>query len=50
MASVEPAPSAGSDRTPLVVDVDGTLIRSDLLHETALLFAARHPLQHAAKI
>ncbi|MEI9928747.1 MAG: UbiA family prenyltransferase [Sphingomonas sp.] len=30
---------------PLVVDVDGTLIRTDLLHEAALQFIARHPLE-----
>jgi 4-hydroxybenzoate polyprenyltransferase/phosphoserine phosphatase len=28
---------------PLVVDVDGTLLRTDLLHEAALQFVARHP-------
>lgn len=31
--------------TPLVVDVDGTLIKGDLLHEAALQFAAHHPLE-----
>ena len=30
---------------PLVVDVDGTLIRSDLLVESALQFVAEHPLE-----
>lgn len=30
---------------PLVVDVDGTLIRSDLLHETVMQFVAHFPLQ-----
>jgi len=30
---------------PLVVDVDGTLVRSDLLHEAVLQFIARHPLE-----
>lgn len=30
---------------PLVVDVDGTLVRGDLLHEAALQFVARTPLQ-----
>lgn len=30
---------------PLVVDVDGTLIRSDLLVESALQFVAGHPLE-----
>lgn len=34
-----------SDRLPLVVDVDGTLLRGDLLHEAALQFAARHPFR-----
>ena len=32
-------------QTPLVVDVDGTLVASDLLHEAALQFIARHPFQ-----
>ncbi|KMO40901.1 hypothetical protein VQ02_06935 [Methylobacterium variabile] len=30
---------------PLVVDVDGTLIKSDLLYESALQFLARFPLE-----
>jgi 4-hydroxybenzoate polyprenyltransferase len=30
-------------RAPLVVDLDGTLIRSDLLIETALCFLSEHP-------
>ncbi|MET4666424.1 UbiA family prenyltransferase [Sphingomonas sp. PvP056] len=30
---------------PLVVDVDGTLIKTDLLYETAMQFAASQPLQ-----
>jgi 4-hydroxybenzoate polyprenyltransferase/phosphoserine phosphatase len=30
---------------PLVVDLDGTLIKTDLLHETANQFITRHPLQ-----
>ena len=34
-----------TDTTPLVVDVDGTLVRGDLLHEAALQFVARHPFQ-----
>ncbi|PTS74430.1 UbiA family prenyltransferase [Sphingomonas sp. HMWF008] len=33
-----------SDPVPLIVDVDGTLLRSDLLHEAALGFVASHPL------
>jgi 4-hydroxybenzoate polyprenyltransferase len=31
--------------TPLVVDVDGTLVATDLLHEAVLQFVARHPFQ-----
>jgi 4-hydroxybenzoate polyprenyltransferase/phosphoserine phosphatase len=31
--------------SPLVVDVDGTLVVTDLLHEAALRFIARYPLQ-----
>jgi 4-hydroxybenzoate polyprenyltransferase/phosphoserine phosphatase len=34
-----------ADSTPLVVDVDGTLLRTDLLHEAALQFVARFPLE-----
>lgn len=34
-----------ADPVPLVVDVDGTLLRGDLLHEAALQFVARHPLE-----
>jgi 4-hydroxybenzoate polyprenyltransferase len=30
---------------PIVVDVDGTLIRTDLLHEALLQFTAKHPHQ-----
>ena len=30
---------------PLAVDVDGTLLMTDLLHESALQFVARHPFQ-----
>ena len=33
------------DNPPLVVDLDGTLIRTDLLLESALAFIARHPFQ-----
>jgi 4-hydroxybenzoate polyprenyltransferase len=32
-------------QTPLVVDLDGTLIKTDLLLETATQFAVRHPLR-----
>ena len=38
-----PAPQAVE--LPLVVDVDGTLIRTDLLHEATLGFIAHHPLR-----
>jgi 4-hydroxybenzoate polyprenyltransferase/phosphoserine phosphatase len=34
-----------NDTIPLVVDVDGTLLKSDLLHEAALQYIARHPFQ-----
>ena len=30
---------------PLVVDVDGTLVKTDLLHEAMLRFVAKHPLR-----
>lgn len=33
------------DTVPLVVDVDGTLIRGDLLHEATLQFVATRPLE-----
>ncbi|MGM9482614.1 UbiA family prenyltransferase [Roseateles sp. NT4] len=33
---------------PLVVDLDGTLVQTDLLHETTLLLARRDPLALAA--
>ena len=33
------------DLVPLVVDVDGTLVKTDLLHETVLQFVAHHPFQ-----
>lgn len=36
---------AADDGVPLVVDVDGTLIRTDLLHEASLLFLASHPFE-----
>lgn len=36
---------AAQDAVPLVVDVDGTLIRTDLLHEAGLLFLATHPFE-----
>jgi 4-hydroxybenzoate polyprenyltransferase len=34
-----------SDYPPLVIDLDGTLLRSDLLLETAIAFIRNHPLQ-----
>lgn len=37
--------AASASAVPLVVDVDGTLIRTDLLHEATLQFVARHPLE-----
>lgn len=37
-------PSLAADDLPLVVDVDGTLIRTDLLAESALRLAAHYPL------
>jgi len=43
-SAVADIPSA-PDPVPLVVDVDGTLIRGDLLHEAALQFVATRPLQ-----
>lgn len=36
---------AAETQTPLVVDVDGTLLATDLLHEAALQFVAEHPLR-----
>jgi 4-hydroxybenzoate polyprenyltransferase/phosphoserine phosphatase len=39
----QPASDAATDRTPLVVDVDGTLICSDLLYESALQLVATQP-------
>jgi 4-hydroxybenzoate polyprenyltransferase len=38
-------PSAVDQDFPLVVDVDGTLVASDLLYEAALQFIARYPFQ-----
>ena len=43
-ATADPGSGAGAGPArPLVVDMDGTLTRSDTLHEAMLLFAARHP-------
>lgn len=36
---------ASSTAVPLVVDLDGTLLRSDLLLETGMAFVRSHPLQ-----
>lgn len=36
--------TASADRAALVVDLDGTLLATDLLHESALLLAKHHPL------
>jgi 4-hydroxybenzoate polyprenyltransferase len=50
----KPSPSGGTpgfsadqevSNGPLYVDMDGTLLSTDLLHETALLFLSRHPLE-----
>jgi 4-hydroxybenzoate polyprenyltransferase/phosphoserine phosphatase len=43
--SAGPLPQSYSSDGPLYVDMDGTLLSTDLLHETALLFLARHPLE-----
>jgi 4-hydroxybenzoate polyprenyltransferase/phosphoserine phosphatase len=40
-----PNDGTAAEAVPLVVDVDGTLIRTDLLHEAALQFVAHHPLE-----
>lgn len=47
MSPTEPAAAAaasGARTDPIVVDLDGTLIRTDLLQESATLFLARNPL------
>lgn len=38
-----PVPASGARQRPLVVDLDGTLLRTDLLHETASAYLTRHP-------
>jgi 4-hydroxybenzoate polyprenyltransferase len=38
-------PGTTEEDLPLVVDVDGTLVATDLLQEAALQFVARYPLQ-----
>ena len=40
----------GTDNTPLVVDLDGTLLRSDILLETLLLFWRTHPYRALAPL
>ena len=44
-ATVENAGDDAGVRIPLVIDVDGTLLKTDLLLEAALQMAARHPFQ-----
>lgn len=44
MTLTRPVSLAAELPVPLVVDVDGTLIKSDLLHESVMQLAARHPL------
>jgi 4-hydroxybenzoate polyprenyltransferase/phosphoglycolate phosphatase-like HAD superfamily hydrolase len=44
MTLTSPPSLAAAGPVPLVVDVDGTLIKSDLLHESVMQLAARHPL------
>ena len=39
------AQPAQESEPPLVVDVDGTLIKTDLLQEATLQFVARHPAE-----
>lgn len=39
----EPITISTSETPPLIVDLDGTLINTDLLLESALAFVARHP-------
>ena len=45
MTVTSSSPAADKAPVPLVVDVDGTLIKTDLLHENVMQFAARHPLE-----
>lgn len=46
MTSAElPKGTAGASPVPLAVDVDGTLVRTDLLHEAVLAHAAAHPFE-----
>ncbi|WP_224244706.1 UbiA family prenyltransferase [Hyalangium gracile] len=43
MSSASPAPASAPD-VPLVVDLDGTLVRTDTLHESLLVLLKRNPL------
>ncbi|WFR97696.1 UbiA family prenyltransferase [Rhizobium tumorigenes] len=45
--SHESAPSASGGKLPIVVDLDGTLVLSDTLHETAAMALFRNPLGFA---
>ncbi len=42
-ADAQTAPNPNLPEPPLVVDLDGTLARTDTLHEATLAFAAAHP-------
>ncbi len=44
-AVVAPLPTEPRAKGPLFVDMDGTLVATDLLWETAMLFTSRHPLE-----
>jgi 4-hydroxybenzoate polyprenyltransferase/phosphoserine phosphatase len=45
MSSPSPVPaSAAAEDVPLVVDLDGTLVRTDTLHESLLVLLKRNPL------
>ncbi|WP_224361716.1 UbiA family prenyltransferase [Hyalangium versicolor] len=43
VSSASPIPASASD-VPLVVDLDGTLVRTDTLHESLLVLLKRNPL------
>ncbi len=48
LASAQPSTASPQDEpaasdVPLVIDLDGTLIRTDLLHESLIKLAVRHP-------
>ncbi len=44
MSSASPAPAPAASDVPLVVDLDGTLVRTDTLHESLLVLLKRNPL------